>query len=180
MVVNDFESTLITALQDEADQKTRTLDTVTAARRLEARFERIDRNRHLQTWGTAVTAVAAAVLVLAIALIVNPTPNARVEPAGIPGEVFAPDPFLSNHQASVWAPRIRLINTTPPRLDQCLPDPRTWGALKTQAATYHDPHPDRVIRDTRMNEYLLQYADASERTPSLPPGVPAGQGLRSR
>jgi len=51
---------------------------------------------------------AAAVLVGAIALIANPSPHARVEPAG--QEVLAPDPFLTNYEASVWGPRVRLVN----------------------------------------------------------------------
>jgi hypothetical protein len=113
------------------------------------------RRRAAATLGSA----AAALLVAAIALIADPSPPARVEPAG--RQVLAPDPFLTDREASVWAPRVRLVNVTPPRLDRCFPDPRTWGAVTTQAATYHDPHSDPTVRDTRMNEYLLQYADTS-------------------
>jgi hypothetical protein len=130
------------------------------------RPERLDEVRdriHTARRRRAATAIggAAAALAVTIALIAHPTSHTTPEPAGIPGEVLAPDPFLSNHQASVWVPRIRLTNTTPPRLDHCLPDPRTWGAVKTQAATYHDPHSGHAFRNTRMNEYLMQYADAS-------------------
>ena len=66
-------------------------------------------------------------------------------------------------QASVWLPLVRLANTEPPRLSGCLPDPRTWGAIQTQAATYIDPRSagHAAIPDTRMNEYLLQYHDPS-------------------
>jgi hypothetical protein len=62
MVMKDLESTLASALQDEADRTTLDLDTADAASRLEARFDQVDRDRRHRTWATALTA-AAAVLV---------------------------------------------------------------------------------------------------------------------
>lgn len=60
--MKDLESTLASALQDEADRTTLDLDTADAASRLEARFDQVDRDRRHRTWATALTA-AAAVLV---------------------------------------------------------------------------------------------------------------------
>lgn len=57
--MNEFESTLASALQAEADRTTRHLDAPDAARRLEAGFDRIDRDRRHRTWATALTAAAA-------------------------------------------------------------------------------------------------------------------------
>jgi hypothetical protein len=111
-------------------------------------------------WHLALTGVAAVVLV-GLAWALRPAATGTVPPTSAHPVALAPHPFLTNHQASVWVRRVRLANVTPPRLDSCFPDPRTWGADKTRTATYHDPRPNRTIVDTRMNEYLLQYADTA-------------------
>ncbi len=132
------------------------------------RLERLDEVRgriqaaRRRRAAAAIGGAVAAVLAVAIAFVANPTPRAALEPAGVPGgQVIAPEPFLSNGQASQWGPRVRLANAKLPRLSRCISDPRTWGAVESRAATYRDPYADRHLRDTRMNEYLLQYADAS-------------------
>ena len=120
---------------------------------------------------------AAAVLVGAIALIANPSPHARVEPAG--QEVLAPDPFLTDREASVWAPRVRLVNVTPPRLDPCLPRPTHMGCGQDTGSDLPRPslQPNRCrLQDERVPAATRRYVEC---TPSLSRRVPAGQGLRS-
>jgi hypothetical protein len=132
------------------------------------------RRRATAAGGAAVLAAVGIVLALA-----SQTPDAIVEPSRRPStdsggvQVLASDPFLSNRQASeptgrsdagdLWMPRIRLPHSKPAPLSRCIGDPRSWGALQTQAATYTDPHPRAhpVFPDPRLNEFLLQYASAA-------------------
>lgn len=132
------------------------------------RPERVDevrervRTARLRRASVAVGSAAVAAVLVAIALLVNQTPHTTPEPTGPPSlQVLAPDPFLSNHAASFWGPRTRLVNALPPRLSHCIRDPHTWGALNTRAATYVDPRPAarQDPPDTRLNEYVLQYSD---------------------
>lgn len=161
--MNDFESTVVTALQDEADRATLDLDTVAASQRCEAGFERIDRDRQGHMRRTVLTSAAAAVLVVAIALIADQTSRTTPKPTGPPspevpgGEVPAPDPFSEFGGFHV----IRLVDTRPPRLSHCTTNPRTWGAIKLQAAAYRGLQPVDDHHLPRLNEYLLQYSDRS-------------------
>jgi hypothetical protein len=88
MVMNEFESTLASAMREETDRTTVHLDTADAARQLEARLDLIDRDRRHRTWATAL--IAAAVLVAGVVYggirIDSPTSD---EPAQSP---VAPSP----------------------------------------------------------------------------------------
>ena len=50
-----------------------------------------------------------------------------------------------------------------PRLTHCVPAPSRWGARHVQGATYLDldPWPHHDLPGTRVNEWLLQYPNAS-------------------
>jgi hypothetical protein len=84
MVMNDFETTLSSALQAEADRSTQTLDTIDAVHRLEARFERIDRNRRHRTWATALTAAAAIVVAGGVYAVMKNNSPTTDQPVGHP------------------------------------------------------------------------------------------------
>jgi hypothetical protein len=167
MVMNDFESTLSAALQTAADDAVRALDTVNAARRMETRLDRVEQERRRLAWGTVIAVAAAMVLAIAVVLAVGQTHPTTPEP-GRParhvggGEVLAQQPFLTNNFDPYWHV-VRRKGARPPRLSRCVTDPQTWGADKTQAATYIDPNPSAHDSppDTRVNEYLLQYGDAT-------------------
>lgn len=176
--MNDLESALIATLQAEADRTSLTVDTAAGLQRLEASFDRIDRDRHHQMIWRTVLAAAAAVLVVASVLLANHLPHGNSSPAGPPTpevtrpaepvrQFVAPQPFLYPYELSKalhWyvIPR---PDTAPPRLSHCISDPRSWGAVKTQAATYIDPEPaahhPHLPGRFRLNEYVLQYTDAS-------------------
>ena len=81
--MNDFDSTLMTALRDEADRATGDLDIPAAAARLEAGLDRVDRDRTRRTWRTVV-ATAAAAAVVAIALLAGQRHHTSTEPIGPP------------------------------------------------------------------------------------------------
>lgn len=81
--MNDFESSLMTALRDEADRATATLNTPAAAARLGARLDRVERDRTRRTWTTAM-ATAAAVALVAIALVAGQRHQTRTTPIGPP------------------------------------------------------------------------------------------------
>jgi hypothetical protein len=126
---------------------------------------RVARRRRTTTRASAVvTALAAAALVVVVA---QQSRHTTPEPAGPPrpdvpgGEVFAPDPFLPDG-ANGWGVR-RQVGASLPRLSHCITDPRTWGATKARSATYvgprTGPHGDGPA--ARVNEYLLEYADAA-------------------
>jgi hypothetical protein len=85
MVMNKFESTLSSALHAEADRTTLQLRTADAAHRLDARFDQIDRDRRGRTWGAALTAAAAAVLVAGTVYgVMKIQPGTTHEPIGNP------------------------------------------------------------------------------------------------
>ncbi len=82
--MNDFDSSLMTALRDEADRATRDMNTVAAADRLEAGLNRIDRDRRHRRWRTILTTTAAAAVVVAIALLAGQNHHTDPEPTGPP------------------------------------------------------------------------------------------------
>jgi hypothetical protein len=100
MVMNEFESTLASALQAEADRTTLHLDTADAANLLEAGLDRIDRDRRHRTWA-AVLAAAAAVLV-AGAVYMNTDSPISIQPAGTPSTTStSPSAGTPNYQMPV-------------------------------------------------------------------------------
>jgi hypothetical protein len=131
--------------------------------------DRIRTARRRRAGGAIGAASVLAALVLVVA-VTSHSPDASVEPTRRPATdsggvgVLALDPFLTNSQVSDQRmPRIRLANTRPAPLSKCIRDPRTWGALKTQAATYTDPYPpaQHDFPDPRLNEFLLRYASSA-------------------
>jgi hypothetical protein len=162
--VNDFESTLVSALQAEADKTTQTLDTRLAAQRLESRLDAIDRDRRHRTWVKVIAVAAAAAVAVAIVLVAGRQPHRSapippVQPPPSPtipgGEVLARNPFLPSWYLPTWHV-VRQQAAAPSHLTNCI-DPRDWNAVESRWATYADPtHPS-----TRVNEFVLQYADAS-------------------
>jgi hypothetical protein len=100
MVMNEFQSTLATALQSEADRTTLGLDTADAAHRLETGMDRIDRDRRHRTWATALTAAAALLVagaVYGVTMIDSPTAH---EPAG-PPHTNAPKAYQDSSGAPI-------------------------------------------------------------------------------
>jgi hypothetical protein len=83
MVMNDFDSSLMTALRDEADRATGDLDILVAASRFEAGLDRVDHDRTRRIWRTMV-ATAAAAAVVAIALVAGQRHHTSTEPIGPP------------------------------------------------------------------------------------------------
>jgi hypothetical protein len=135
-----------------------------AERRLDevhARIRSERRRRRSAVAGAMVAIVAIAIVAVASGqdqpAVVNPTGPSSSIPGG---EVVKPHPFLRHRDTSWWhgVPR---PGTNPPRLIDCV-DPRTWGAVISQAATWVDPHPSAHNNQpgTRMNEFLMQYPDA--------------------
>jgi hypothetical protein len=170
--MNDFETTLASALEAEADRSTLTLDGLADARRLGFRLNRIDRDRrrHAKRTVEAVTALTAAATVVVIAFVmvagrvdhVTPgrslTASSSAVPGGLPVESH---PYLPRWLTSDWHV-VRRPHAPMPRLTHCVPAPSGWGARHVQGATYLDPNPwpHHDLPGTRVNEWLLQYADA--------------------
>ena len=160
--MNDFESTLTAALQAEADKTTLAVDTMPAAQRLESRLDAIDRGRRRRTWVTVIAVGAVAVVAVAVVLAGRQTlRSAPLEPIQPPaptipgGEVLAADPFLPHWHLSLWD-IVRQQAAAPAQLTNCV-DPRDWNAVDSRWATYADP----ANPSTRVNEFVLQYADES-------------------
>jgi hypothetical protein len=173
MVMNDFVTTLASALGAEADRSTLTLDGLADARRLGFRLDRIDRDRRLRAKRTveAVAAItaAAAVVVIAVVMVAGrvdriaagrslTSPSSAV-PGGLPIESH---PYLPRWFTSDWRV-VRRPHAPMPRLTHCVPAPSRWGARHVQGATYLDlnPWPHDDLPGTRVNEWLLQYPNAS-------------------
>jgi hypothetical protein len=173
MVMNDFETTLASGLRAEADRSTLTLDRLADARRLGFRLDRIDRDRRRRVKRTveAVTAATAAAAVMVIAVVTvagrvdHMTPGRSLPsassavPGGLPIESH---PYLPRWFTSDWRV-VRRPHAAMPRLTHCVPAPSRWSAWHVQGTTYLDlnPWPHTDLPGTRVNEWLLQYADAS-------------------
>lgn len=90
--MNNFESTLTSALKGEADRTTRHLVTADAAQALAARLDRIDRRRRQRTWRTIVAAAAAVVVAAGVYGIVKIQASTSDEPSQVPHRT-TPEPY---------------------------------------------------------------------------------------
>jgi hypothetical protein len=120
--------------------------------------------RRRRTASVALSLAAAVVAVVAAGVLLaggqthrsSPQPIAPPTPAIPGGEVLAAHPWLAGWELPD-GPLVRQVEVRPPRLTHCVDNPRTWGAVESQGATWTKPtHPS-----TRVNEFLLQYADAT-------------------
>lgn len=154
--MNDFESTLVAALQDEADRRTQGLDSARAAHRLEVRMAEISGDRRHRRWGTILVAavVLAVAALMAAAVGWHLQAPARIEPAA-PFPRLSPGAFPSQYSPYGWTVAGQ-PGGRPPQLAVCLDDPSTWGALETQAVGYR-----AQSGPGRANQYLLLYPDSS-------------------
>src|SRR5262249_8061368 len=141
------------------------VDGVSAARRLEAELDAIDRGRGRRGRGTAIAAVAAvvavALVVTAIVLVGRPGHNGvdgrtgRRRPAVAGGLLVKRSPFLPDWFVSGWHVA-QQADAKVPRLTHCVDDLHSWGALYVQGVTYVDLRPAarRGLPARRVNEWL--------------------------
>jgi DNA-directed RNA polymerase specialized sigma24 family protein len=164
-----LDSTLVAALEDEAEKTVLSVDGVAAARRLEARLDAVDQSRRPRTRRVAM-AVAASVIVIVVAVALVGRPDqptvdhsiGKPRPAVAGGLLIRPDPYLPDWFTSDWHV-VQEPDAKVPRLTHCIPDLRSWGSLYAQGMTYVDPNPTarRGVAARRVNEWLLQFPDAS-------------------
>ncbi len=123
------------------------------------RASRRSRNRRI----TAALAVAV-VVTLAVGVgwasqdRAEPLPPIRPAPSPTSTTLtLARDPFLTNADlSSLFFQGIARDTTAQARqLSPCLPDPRGWGALQLEVATY----PSRTDPTVTLNEFVLRFAD---------------------
>ena len=175
--MNDFESTLTTALHTRAEETAAVVDITRARGELAARLDRADHTRHRNLWLTAGAIAAAAAVVAAIALASHPTRRANdlpptgpspTQPTGpspststatvAPPFALAANPFLTNADwAGLTGGYVAIVKTdaAPRWMTKCVTNPVSWGAVETRTVKYVQ-RPKAPI-----NEYLLRYADQS-------------------
>jgi hypothetical protein len=167
-MTSDLESTLCAALRAEADRTTEDLDEVVSLRWLAFRLDRVDLELRRRRSRTVTAILVAAAVAIAVVVAVGrahhraPDPSNRQRPTVQGGLMISPHPYLPPWFVSSWHLNRQLHARMAP-LTTCVPDPRSWGARYVQGTTYIDfnayPHLDSP--DTRVDEWLLQYPDAS-------------------
>ena len=96
--MNDFESSLASALRAEAEEVAACVDGTRAAHQLESRLDRVDHGRRRRIWVSVVAVGAAAAVISVIALAGRATCHAApIQPIG-PSPTSAPTPPSTSSQ----------------------------------------------------------------------------------
>lgn len=105
--MNDFESTLVAALRQEAEEISVNVDIDKGAEQLEVRLSNAERNKRRTTWVTVGAAVAAAAAIAVVVVVVR----SMGSPSS--GEVIAPAPQVGKSYSTSSYPGVPFTVTLP-------------------------------------------------------------------